>query len=509
MPFTDEEKAVKIFALQHPFYTHNIATWKRNKAAYDGGKKYLKTALIKHLAEFHEEYAERLERAYYFNFPRKVIRLLTQYVLSVRPQRKDADSSICEDFNRSGQSVDEIMRQFSIDLRLYGVAFLQIDMPSFAGIPTKAREQKERLRPYCFVPSPESVKAWAYGSDGKLLWVCTEESLYCQEDPFTDGQNILQRKLWTRQDCTIARKDADGKYTLSGYFEHNLGIVPFVRRTEADGYAIGSSHWFEDIVGISDAILNNESEAQMNIVKQMFALLVLPEDFVAAARARIQDLTDSDSLMDEKREDYIKKQLDLVIARGVAITESTESKGTSRYITPPGVEIEKISEKNNHLIKQLYALCCLATDKDTKLVESADAKMWDFQAIEQHLATHADMLENAEAEAWKIMQCWKKSLPVPDLNYNRNFTVLQLTESISALLELYGMNQDSKTYQQECGKAALSMLGRIRQMPQDIVEKILKEIESASVEKSLPSGDNWPYQEPEDGKEDVDDPVTK
>ena len=77
------------------------------------------------------------------------------------------------------------------------------------------------------------------------------------------------------------------------------------------------------------------------------------------------------------------------------------------------------------------------------------------------------------------MAKWNPSLKLPKLNYNRIFAVFELSESISALLELYGMNQQSETYQKECGKAAVTLLNRIRQMPQEVVETILKEIDTA------------------------------
>ena len=112
-------------------------------------------------------------------------------------------------------------------------------------------------------------------------------------------------------------------------------------------------------------------------------------------------------------------------------------------------------------------------------MESAEAKQWDFQAIEQQLVTHADILEQSEYEAWEIMAKWSPSLKLPKLNYNRIFAVFELSESISALLELYGMNQQSETYQKECGKAAVALLNRIRQMPQEVVQTILKEIDNA------------------------------
>ena len=85
----------------------------RSAAAYAGGEAYLRQALIRHVSEVELEFAERLRRAYYFNYPRKLARLITQFVLSVEPTREGADPELVEDFSRSGLRTGEGMRQFS------------------------------------------------------------------------------------------------------------------------------------------------------------------------------------------------------------------------------------------------------------------------------------------------------------------------------------------------------------------------------------------------------------
>ena len=67
-------------------------------------------------------------------------------------------------------------------------------------------------------------------------------------------------------------------------------MVPLVELIEPDGFGIEANHWFEDVVRISDAILNNESEAQMNVVKQMFGMLVVSENFQrGASKVQLKD----------------------------------------------------------------------------------------------------------------------------------------------------------------------------------------------------------------------------
>ena len=81
---------------------------------------------------------------------------------------------------------------------------------------------------------------------------------------------MLRRRLLTRTESMVfEREQGTGVIRLVGRSAHNLGTVPAVYLVEPDGFGLKSRHYFEDVVRISDAILNNESEAQMNVVKQM------------------------------------------------------------------------------------------------------------------------------------------------------------------------------------------------------------------------------------------------
>lgn len=130
--------------------------------------------------------------------------------------------------------------------------------------------------------------------------------------------------------------------------------------------------------------------------------------------------------------------------------------------------------------KELYNVVGLATSKDTKMVESAEAKAWDYQAVEQYMATRADVLEQCEIRAWQMLNMWMPTIQVPKVSYNRNFAILDLKESVAALLELSGFNQQNDDYQREIGKTALALLNRLRQLPQEVQERILKEIEQST-----------------------------
>lgn len=454
-----------LFYRFHEFYTKNQKDWRRNLTAYSGSAEYLDVALIKHLSEPLEEFQERSRRAYYINYPRKVARLITQYVLATKPERKDADAKIVEDFNRNRLRVDEVMRQFSTMLNVFGCAWLLVDMPKFDGDKTKEQELKEKIRPYCVALNPLQVVDWSYGADGELLWVLIAEVVIDNSDYMSTPGRIEIRKLYTQNEIITITKDKQNKITES-VTEHNLGLVPFIRYEEVDGFGLGAKHWFNDVVRISDAILNNESEAQMNVVKQMFGLLVISESFADSSR-KVKDASTSTS-----------NSVSSIIARSAAIVETPEERGISRYISPNGVENATIRTENVTLKKELFEVVGLSTSNDTKMVESAEAKAWDFQNIQHFMCSRADMLEQAEYRAWEIMNLWNNSIALPTIRYNRQFAIMDFRDSVASLLDLSTFNNSSELYQKEIGKTAVSLLGKLRQLSQEEESALLKEVSS-------------------------------
>lgn len=459
----------RLFTREHPFYSMMKGSWQKNRAAYSGGKAYIQQALIEHLSEIPTEYKERIQRAYYFNYPRKIARIITQYVLATRPDRQNADPDMVEDWSRTGLRVDEVMRQACTMLNIYGCAWLSVDMPTFDGVKSKADELREKLRPYATALSPLDVCDWCYSSDGELAWVLTCEHDIDNSNPYGNPVGIEIRKLWDRETVTIVTQRSDAMPVEPMVVTHNLGKVPFIRMEEPDGYGIGANHWFDDVVAISDAILNNESEAQMNTVKQMFGLLVVGESF-ANGTLRTSDADDDDQ----------QETIASVIARSAAIIESPEDKGVSRYISPSGVETATIRSENQALMKMMFECVMLSTSKDTRMVESAEAKLWDFQSIEQYMRSRADMLEQCESQAWELMNLWMPTIPIPTISYNRNFAVLELKDAVATLIELSAFNSENDDYQKEIGKTAVTLLNRLRQLSQEKADQIASGIDASN-----------------------------
>ncbi|MBQ7208641.1 MAG: hypothetical protein IJS01_12660 [Lentisphaeria bacterium] len=457
-----------IFNRRHPEYAASEQVWRRSAAAYSGGGDYIDQALIRHVSEIDIEFAERRKRAYYFNYPRAIARRITQYVLAAEPLRHGGDPELMEDFSRTGLRVNEVIRQLSTLVNVYGRAWLLVETPSFTGRVDLERARRERLRPYCRALSPLQVVDWAYGNDGRLLWILTAEEVFDNSDPFTPPVRALRRRLIERDRWRLFESDPAGVREIAGGV-NPAGEVPAVEVAEPDGFGLESRHWFEDVVRISEAILNNESEAQMNVVKQMFGMLVVSDAFVRGGR-KLNSTGNADG------------NFAATVARSAAIVESVEEKGISRFISPSGVENAAIRAENVSLKRELYDVVGLAVQSPGREAQTAESKAWDFQNVCQFLAARADLLEQAENAAWRLMRKFDPGVKIPQISYNRKFAVRDLAGAIEGLLRLREFDSGPE-FRKALRRSALDLLDAVGSVGISDRNKILEEIEHGGMKQ--------------------------
>jgi hypothetical protein len=165
-----------------------------------------------------------------------------------------------------------------------------------------------------------------------------------------------------------------------------------------------------------------------------------------------------------------------VLARSAAIWESSEEAGISRYIAPNGAETSTIRQENDHLKNELFDIIGLTLIKETREVQSAESKAWDHQQVCQFLLNRVDVLEQTELAVWKLMNLYDPAIKVPEISYNRDFSLVDLQKSIAGLLDLRTVNA-GKEYQKEIARSAVGMLNRCQKISPVRQQKIFDEIE--------------------------------
>ena len=483
-----------LFSRRHPLVAACEPAWDRTRQAYAGGRAYIEAALVKHMAESVPAFDERKARAYYVNLPRKIARLISNFLLSAPPQRDGADAAVADDWSRDGRSADDVMLQVSTMLNCYGLAWVLVDMPKVAGAVDLETKQRQRIRPFARPLSPFKVRDWANGPDGRLQWALVAEWRTADDDPFAERATYERRRLWTRTDWRLFEKGKDGAVAEVEKAVHGLGAVPLVMLDEPDGFGIGSvSHWFEDVVRLSDAILNNGSEAQMNIVKQMFGLLVISEQFANSRSGLAPTATETIPL--SSREDLPVEDTESfahAIGRSVAIWETAEEKGLTRYIGPTGAETAAIRAENAALKEELFDMVGLALQHGSKQAQTAESKAWDSVAINQGLAWRAGLLEQCERRAWELFHAWDSTVEIPNVAYNRDFAVKDIEKTVASIMELSSFDA-GREYGRETMRAALAALNELHPVPAETQERILAEIDKLDGTPTAPA-----HREPQD-----------
>ena len=453
-----------IFSRRHPEYRAHESRWRLCRDAYSGGAAYIDRALVRHVSELELEFEERRRRAYYFNYPRAIARRITQYLLASDPVRRGADPELVADWSLTGLRVNEVMRQLSTVLNVYGRGWLLVEAPNFRGRPSLAEARRKRLRPYVRALAPLAVTDWAVAPDGRLLWAIVAEEEFCNRDPFSPPEIRRCRRLYERDRWRLFAETAEGVREIASG-RNPAGAVPLVAVTEPDGFGLEANHWFEDVERISRAILNNESEAQMNVVKQMFGLLVISDSFARGARKQAQ----------MNRGENGEGTFAATLARSAAVIESVEEKGISRFISPSGVETATIRSENIRLKEELYEVVGLSIQRYASDSRTAAAKEWDFHHTARFLASRAELLEQSEVAAWQLIHAFDPAIAVPEITYCRNFAVRDLASSIAALLDLASLTEGEE-FRRAVRRAALEMLHELQPLPGADREKIFAEI---------------------------------
>ncbi len=231
--------SVEILEQLHPEYATLLPQWEECDDMYQGWPN-VGRRLYRYFREGDKAYALRLERAYYRNYIKPIVRLWISYVYRAGVSR-DAGSSewlkeVWDDCDRRKRSMTRWMTTSGFLANRTGDCLIVVDRKNPAQKPKSRRQQREqRDYPYVVRYRSSQLVNWERDEEGELTWIRVRETPTRNISPFQKmPQNAIVRyRTWTRDewfihDVVIDRTKKTLVVPKDGEGKHGLGFVPCV-----------------------------------------------------------------------------------------------------------------------------------------------------------------------------------------------------------------------------------------------------------------------------------------
>lgn len=437
----------------HPVYSSNLNYWKFLLQSYEGGIGYSngfvssammsndgiiqvkvngkvlkdKTAgnLFKHKKERVEDYKERIDMSYYYNFCAPIIDIYTNHLFkeSVNEDWANIETFIenrQENIDRKGSSIIEFRKETAELAQLYGHIYVITDKPSTdKEVVSLAQQQEEGLFPYLNLFHPQDVLNWALDEFGHPYWVMVKETLNGNTDPFAfdaKKMNLIQYRLWTRTEWILF----NASFEEVARANHPCGKVPidivYNKPSKRVKNFLGISE-IADIAFIARDIYNKCSELNEIIRNQTFAILTLQG----------------------KSSDYDE----LSVGTSKALLYPRDTNAPS-YISPAAENADTLMKQIDRQVHKIFQLAKLegGTAAQEKQIDtqSGVSKAFDFQETNSALAKKAGHMEDGEMRIWDTFAKWEGQASFEgSISYPRDFNIQDLNQDLDEAQKLISM----------------------------------------------------------------------
>lgn len=472
----------------HSTYSRNLHYWNFLLQSYEGGIAYTngfvspvmassdgviqvkvngvvlkdKTGgnLFKHKKERHEDYKERIDMSYYYNFCAPIIDIYTNHLFkeSVNEDWGNIENLIDDrkdDIDRKGSSIIEFRKETAELAQLYGHVFVVTDKPSTdRNIVSLAQQKEEGLFPYLTLFHPQDVLNWALDEFGQPYWVMLRESMNGNIDPFAfnaKNTDMVQYRLWTRTEWILF----NSSFEEIGKANHPCGKVPidivYNKPSKKCRNFLGISE-IADIAFITRDIYNKCSELNEIIRNQTFAILTLQG----------------------KSTDY--DELSVGTSKALLYPRDSQQPG---YISPASENATVLMTQIDRQVHKIFQLAKLegGTASQEKQVDSQSgiSKAFDFQETNSALAKKAGHMEDAEMRIWDTFARWEGQKSFEgSISYSRDFNIQDLNQDLDEAEKLIRM-QLGREFNIQIKKEIIKK--KFPRITDEDREKMIKEVE--------------------------------
>lgn len=423
--------------------------------------KYNSNNLFKHKKERDEDYKDRIQMSYYYNFCAPVIDIYTNHLFR---------DSVIEDFasindivekrrnniDRKNSSIEEFRRELSEDAQIFGHVFVVTDMPKSQGeINLEQRIVNDQF-PYFTIFYPTDVLNWSLDSYGRPYWVLLRECLDGNEDPMEyDKDKTVKYKyrLWTRKEWILY----DNDYSEIERGVHNVGRVPidivYDKPSKKYKSFLGISS-LSDICFIARDIYNKCSELNEILRNQTFSFLTIQG----------------------KSQDY--DEISVGTSKALLYPEGMT---TPAYVSPPSDNATTLMSHIDKQIGKIFQLAKLdggsASQEEQVDVQSGVSKAYDFHETNAALAKKAGHMEDGEYRMWSTFAAWEGKEFDGSIQYSRDFNVKELMSDLTEAEKLMRMTM-GESFEKRLKEELIKK--KFPRMPIEEVEKMVDEATTAS-----------------------------
>ena len=480
----------KLIEQPHRIYNQYCGFWNFLMESYEGGKDYIgeyantnqkvyagdremrlsqRTHLFRHKKERNDDFKQRVDMSYYYNFCAPIIDIYTNHLFK-NPIIEDWGSieKLIEyrkdNIDRMDSSIYEFRKEIADLSQIYGHCYVIVDKPNPAmEIMTLQDQIDNNIFPYLTAFHPQQIINWSLDVFGKPYWVLIREERDSNQDPFAYDQNNLTQvnyRLWTPTEWILF--DAEGEEIRRA--THGVGQVPIVcvanKKSKKYKNFLGISA-ISDIVYIARDLYNSCSELKQILRDQTFAILTLQGE--------------------ASEYDEIK------VGTSKALLYPAE-RNAPAFISPAGENARVMFE---HISNQTSAMFRLAKleggsaqfNGQNAVQESGVSKAYDFNETNQALSDKADNLQDAESKIWRLFAKWENKEFDGAIIYPDEFSVQKLNQDLDDAEKLLKI-QLGKTFNVEIKKALIKK--KFPRIPEKDLKKMIDDAEK--VEEKEQSG---------------------
>lgn len=405
--------------------------------------------LIKHKRENDDNYTDRQTISYYENYFANVVNALVDPIFR-KPQLRNWNSGISsnqlfttfmDDVDNAGTKLQPFMQDAALKAKLLGAVFICVE--NFREQePTVAAAAAARNLPYAYTVEPEFVKDYRLDKFGRLEYFAYEEQ--CE----TGASKTTTKAV--EFDREIIRVRING--VIVEEVEHGLGQIPVVYFPAREGSrkTIKPASEMEPQARMAKNLYNKQSWLDEILKNQTFSLLLLP--------------------------DSAAKDINIGTNNALSYDAENTNGAAPSFIAPPDGPAKTLLEQIKTQAENMYRISGLAFIVGAKAEASGVAKAWDFDRVNQTLASFAARCAQAELGMIKIFQAWLQIDVDYTVEYAKDFGIVDVQQEIQTAQGVLDL-QLGDGLRVEVLKKVLNTY--LPELPSDVFDTIVNAVQEA------------------------------